>query len=76
VEFFERIRTCRLVRVDVALLKQVCHWRVNLDVSEDQGRPSLCLLPADPDVKLSGFFSITISSCVQPYLPTMTIVNL
>ena len=32
---------CGLGGVGVALLKEVCHWRVSLGVSEAQARPSV-----------------------------------
>lgn len=43
VALFERIRTDGLVRVDVALLEEVCRWRMGLDVPEAHARHSVTL---------------------------------
>ena len=50
------LRRCGHVGVGVALLEEVCHWGVDLEVSEAQARPSvtLFLLLANPDVELSA----------------------
>ena len=51
------VRRCGLIRVDVALLEELCHWMLDFGVSDTQARPSdspssCCLW--DLDVELSA----------------------
>lgn len=43
VALFERIRTYGLVGIDVALLEEVRHWRMGLEVLEAHARHSVTL---------------------------------
>ena len=70
-EMIRRIRRYGLVGIDLALFKEVCHFRVSIEVSKGHARPSLCLslsLPADPDVKLSITYLVltNVQSCSMP----------
>ena len=59
------IKRYGLVGVGVTLMKEVCHWEVDFQVSDAQARAmahSTLLLPADPDGELSA-------PSPSPYMP-------
>ena len=53
---FERIRTCGLVGIGVALSEEVCHWGWVLRFQKLKASPMADSLPADQDVELSATF--------------------
>lgn len=73
--YLRRIKRCYLIGVNVALLKEACHWGVDFGVSKAQARPSVSpfTLNKDLNVKLSA--NCLLVCCHAPHHDRSRIIN-